>query len=67
MGKIPTNINFEDLDDLYGGMEPIKKTQNTNGVYKKDPNDQNVYESQRESTRGRKGDTYIGRRKKARN
>jgi len=67
MGKIPINIDYDQIDDEYGGTEPIKKSKNDGGVYKEDPYDQNFHESQRESTRGRKGDTHIGIEKKRRN
>lgn len=66
MARININADFDEIEDIYGGIEPIIKTKNTDGIYKKDPYDENVYESQREHTKGRKSNTYIGTAKKER-
>ena len=62
MGRVRINSidDLDILDELYGGTEKIK-----NG--KKNNNETDLHESQRLPAGWREGDSYIGRRKKARN
>lgn len=63
MGKIQINSydDLDDLDELYGGHEKIK-----NGNNKKDNYEAGILEPQRLPAGWREGDSFIGRRKKAR-
>lgn len=64
MGKIHINTidDFDYLDELYGGTEKIK-----HGKYKKNNDEDDISQSQGLPAGWREGDSYIGRRKKARN
>jgi len=64
MGKIRMNDfvdDYDEYDELYGGREKITKK---NG---KNKNEENFQQSQRLPAGWREGDSYISRRKKARN
>ena len=63
MGKIQINSydDLDDLDELYGGQEKIK-----NGKHKKDNYETGILEPQGLPAGWREGDSFIGRRKKAR-
>lgn len=58
-----SNIDLDELDELYGGTEKIKR----NGKKNKSENGKNMEQSQSLPTGWRKGDTHIGRQKKRRN
>lgn len=62
MGRVRINSidDLDILDELYGGTEKFK-----NG--KKNNNETDIHEPQRLPAGWREGDSYIGRRKKARN
>ena len=57
------NIDLDELDELYGGTEKIKK----NGKRNKNRNGKNMEQSQSLPAGWREGDTHIGRQKKWRN
>ena len=56
------NIDLDELDEIYGGTEKIKK----NGKRNKNRNGKNVEQSQSLPADWREGDSYIGRQKKKR-
>ena len=65
MGKIRMNDfvdDYDEYDELYGGREKIRKNAKT-----KNQNEENFQQLQGLPIGWRKGDSYIGRRKKARN
>ena len=57
------NIDLDELDEIYGGTEKIKK----NGKRNKSRDGKNVEQSQSLPADWREGDSYIGRQKKKRN
>jgi hypothetical protein len=57
------NIDLDELDELYGGIEKIGK----NGKKNKSRDGKNVEQSQSLPAGWREGDTHIGRQKKRRN
>jgi len=59
MGKV--NMNQIDWENEVAGYEKIKKSNR-----KKTYNEEDSFESQGKSGRGRKGDSYISKRTKAR-
>ena len=64
MGKIRITDfvdDFDEYDELYGGRQKITKKNDKN------KNEENLQQSQGLPTGWRKGDSYISRRKKARN
>lgn len=68
MGKIRvddyTSDDWFELDDTHGGIEKIKRK--NNGKSKNEDED-GLHESQGLPAGWRKGDSFIGRRRKARN
>jgi len=68
MGKIRMNDyasdEWDDLDELHGGREKIKRK---NDGKSKNNNEDELHQSQRLPAGWREGDSFIGRRKKARN
>ena len=62
--RISNQTDYDELDELYGGTEKINTK---HGKTKKNDNETDVHEPQRLPAGWRKGDSYIGLRKKARN
>lgn len=56
--------DWDDLDDIQGGVEKIKRK---NDGKSKNEDEDGLHESQGLPPGWRKGDSFIGRRKKARN
>lgn len=68
MGKIRmndyTSDEWDDLDELHGGREKIKRKNNGKA---KNKDEDDLHQSQRLPAGWREGDSFIGRRRKARN
>lgn len=60
--------NYDELDGIYDeSMEMIHNKKRKNGKFKENYNEDGLHQSQRVSARRGEGDSYISKRRKARN